>query len=185
MVDPKKSIIKYLEEPEAEPVKIELVAESNKTKKIGQKEVALPYRIRIINKNKDIVAENETLPYLTTNNWTKKFFINKKTGYVSFSYDSNLLAILEILRATKNKIVLDSEAAGEFNINNLEGVKFNAVIASYDGGKFIDWVKTFQINGVRVPTKAELGGSEKTTEVKDIDNSKEVESIIDPNDLPF
>lgn len=172
-VDKEKSFIKYLDTPETEKVKIEGVFESIKTKQIGDREILLPYRIRIVDNKGKIVSEDETLPTLYAKDWSKKFYLNKK-GYIAFTRDHNLLAIVEILRAKKNDIIVKAAIDSKFNINDLEGVEFEAVVSEYEENRFIDWIGTFRVNGVEVP--------DLKTKTED---KVEPETTVDPNDLPF
>jgi hypothetical protein len=114
--------------------------------------IKFPYRLRIINRNKDIVCDNSSQARLRVQNWNSLFY--EKDGFVKFSMDSELLAVYTIYTKENNI----TETVGSFDINDMIGFKFEAVVVEWKDGGFIDWIGTFQANGIRVPTAEELGG---------------------------
>jgi hypothetical protein len=174
-VDPKNATVKALN-LDPVTVKIEDVFDSTEvkefTKKDGTKgEIKLPYRIRIIAKKEGVVSEEDTQSAVNTNDWSKKFYT--KDGYVNYTRNQTLLAVIEILRKMEHKVAVELDEKGEFNINDLKNVKFEAILHTGDAGNWINWVLTFKHHGIPVPqsdTKPE---------------AKEEETEVDEDSLPF
>lgn len=171
---------------ETEEVKIEDVFESTEVDKFTDSEgkeveVAKPFRIRIVDAKGDILSDDSTRKTLAAKNWLKKFYKNKE-GYWNFTRNENLLAIMEILKAKNHKIAKELEEKGEFNINDLKGVKFDAVVGGNDVSRWISWVQTFMANGVEVPERSETSEKTEGAKAKEGDNTEMVQKLFDVKD---
>lgn len=142
-----------------------------------------PLRFRIVDKDKNIVSEEDSSGVMKPQNWFKKFYVHKKTGFINYTQGHNYLALLKILE-TQDKYV----PGEKHDVNTLIGFKFDASVVQYDKGRFINWYQTLDANNVEVPQDAsEIPGQKsKEEEIKENHESvKDKESQVDSDDLPF
>lgn len=169
---------------EAEKVKVEGVFPSNEEPQEFKRadgstfKIERPYRIRIVDSAGEIVSEDISTRSVSTPQWDKKFY--EKDGYWNYTRGEVLLAIMQILRQTKHKIAVELEEKGEFSVNDLEGIEFEAVLTGNGDKKWINWVLTFQHHGVWVPERSKEVTSVKqeTPVTAEVDNSSMVESMF-------
>lgn len=133
----------------------------------GDFTIEYPYEVTLKDsKGKEILKE-KSQGTLRAKNWAKKFYIKESaTGneYIAYSRYTSLLAIVTI----KTKMV--GELPAKLNLNDLVGFEFDAVVVELDSGeRFIDWVGTFEANGVEVPTVEDLrvGTTTKKVDIKE------------------
>ena len=112
--------------------------------------IEYPYQIEIKDADGNVVSKEPTTRTTRTKDWNKKFYLTESGSgnqFVAYTRNHVLLALLKI------KEFRDKEELGDsVNLNGLVGMKFEArVVDSKDGNKFIDWVGTFEVNGVPTP----------------------------------
>lgn len=143
-------------------------------------EIAYPYMITLEENGEvgQILSIDKSVATLRAKDWNKKFYVTKN-GYVNFTRDHNLLAIVTILQQMGE---LELPEQGSFKVSSLIGKVFPVVVKTYGETKFIDWVQTFIDLGVPVPTIEELQGTVRPLS----DNAKRVEKIFmkDSDDSP-
>lgn len=172
---------------ETEKVKIEGVFPSNEepqefTRGDGSTfTVERPYRIRIVDMQGNIVSEDVSTKTVSTPKWDKKFY--QKDEYWNYTRGEVLLAVMQVLRQMNRKIAKECDEEGEFNINDLEGVEFDAVVGQGDGSnRWINWVLTFVHHGVWTPERTkspEVKAEQAKEEASDsVDNTKTVEAMF-------
>lgn len=170
----KESKIKYGNSFETQRVEIEDINPCDETHKMPNGgEISFPYRIRIVDSEGDIISDNRTTKQTFVEDWKNgsHFYTNPK-GYMTFSRDRDLLAIVTILKKKNYKALRDVEAGDEFDINDLIGAKFDAVLADVETGRFIDWTRTFMANDIEVPRSERVAATVDPDEV-DIDEDDE------------
>ena len=170
---------------ETEKVKIEGVFPSNEEPQEFKRadgstfKIERPYKIRIVDASGEIVSEDISTKSVSTPQWEKKFY--EKDGYWNYTRGEVLLAVMQILRETKHKIAVELEEKGEFNVNDLEGVEFDAVLAGNDGKKWINWVLTFAHYHIWVPERAknsEVKEEAPTKTAPDVDNTNMIQNMF-------
>lgn len=114
--------------------------------------IEYPYRIQIV-EGKRTVSNEPTTASLYAKDWMKKFY-KATTGsgneLVAYTRNHTLLALIEIMKA-KNGLKIESGSM--FNLNSIVGYEFEGVLVELkDRDPFIDWVSTFEHNGIKVPT---------------------------------
>lgn len=152
--------------------------------------VEYPFKIEISKAKKDkkmgevVVESRRTTKTLTAKSWNKKFYV--KNDNVAFTWDHSLLALVTIML---KKGDLEAKQLEKFNVNDLIDYEFDGVVregisqSTGNNYMFIDWVTTFEVNGVRVPNVDELGGSRKV--VEEVKKEEVKTNKVDPNDLPW
>lgn len=153
MVSKDKAVVSINQGYEAEIVRIDDVFDSPEsiTLPSGDK-IEKPYRIRILDSKGEIVSDISTKKNLSAKNWEKKFYTNK-SGYIAYTKDETLLAVIKVLTAMKHPLIKKLNEEGEFNINDLKNVTFEAVLTGGSEAKFrwVNWVETFKHHNISVP----------------------------------
>ena len=128
-----------------------------------------------------IAITEETLPTLSAKNWDKRFFRKEYEGsdgnmYTNLLYTryQTLNALVKIFEAKGNGEILAGMEAGELDIDKFLKQTFDVVVVVTDEFKFIDWVSTFQANGVEIPKLFP-----ETQDKQAPDNTDVVESKLD------
>ncbi len=182
-------------ELESTTVKITQILHDPVTKASGKYDKELPFKIRIEDKE-GVVFDDSTTKIAYTKDWNKKFYVNQQ-GFVAFSRDDIILAILKIIEKDpeKSSILAKLDDKSFHAKNNLLNYKFEAILTGAPGAKWINWINTFILHGIPVPTVEELrvlkGGEKTTGEFIDglpqKDNSKVVDKALDvpQSGLPF
>lgn len=174
----KKEFIVGDDMPETVMVKVSQITEIPETdpeysEERGEYTFTYPLRISIVDQNKVRVANDRSSATLRPRNWERKFYVNNK-GYTAFTRNENLAATFAIYAK------VNGDEGGKFNVYDLEGFKFMAVV-NYDFDEpFIDWVRTFEANGVEVPRL-----SRPETQEAQVESDKGAVKVVDPDDLPF
>lgn len=175
----KKELLAGNEGPDPVLVKVQSITEipesdPEHSDERGGYTFTFPIRISIIDQNKVRVANERSSLTLRPRDWGRKFYLNGK-GFVSFTRNENLMAIFKLYS------IDHEDQGGKFNVYELEGFKFEAVV-NYDFDEpFIDWVRTFKHNGVEVPDLAPAVQEEVAT----VEQTKGAVKTIEPDDLPF
>lgn len=165
----------------------------------------LPYEFTFTAKLEDgtkVKITEQTSGVMSAKDWKKRFYRGEdKNGnpVTRFSRYYTLNALLEIFRAKKDKQVLAGDATGEFDIDLLLKKSFIASVVvdtkndepAYE--PFINWIDTFEANGVPVwdavnnKWMGESTAGHTTMQEKALGvNPKEAAAAIDDDlDLPF
>lgn len=162
---------------ETTPVVVVDVQDSTEEKKLPNgKSIKFPYYVELETKDKKIgLTKDASTATLNPISWKKKFYLNKD-DFVSFTRNHDLLAVYTILIANRD---IEHNEGEEFDVNSIIGKEFDAVVIANNDYNFIDWVKTFEMNNIAVPTPEELRGV--TVTQKTVEGTSEV----NPDDLPF
>ncbi len=173
---------------EAEPTMVKvskITAEDGGDKEAGSFTISRPLKVKIIDEDKEVVFNDFTTKTAYTENWARKFYINK-SNYVGYTQDDVLLALIKIFATTKDgKNAVKQIDEGDFDVKeNIEGMKFEAILREYNGDKFIDWVATFNHNKVEVPSKDEIMASRGKSKVKDEEDEDEDDDFDDEDEKP-
>lgn len=172
-----EAVVKYGSSIDVHRVTIEDIMPCKEEKDLpGGGKIKFPYSISFVDEDEDSIQTVNTTRTMRANNWSSKFYLNKK-GYISFSANNELLAIMEILKATKHKLVKNLEEGEEFDLNDLISVEFEAAIGTYEDTRFIDWVNTFRHNGVEVPDLKEKSATKVSIDDEDDEDSESNEAL--------
>lgn len=115
-----------------------------KTRKGNEIEIPMPFHIRIETAD-FVVADDDSLATKRVDDWNKKFYLSKDGNFVNFTRDHLFLALCTVLKL---------DTSEQFSALDLVGKKFEAIVIGNDDNAFINWYKTFQINGINVPDKS-------------------------------
>lgn len=159
MIDKKKATVSTVGQArEPEKVSVLDINECNESEDKGDFTIEYPYKIELADSNGKTIVNERTQRSMRAKDWNKKFYFNDK-GFPVFTRDHMLLAICEIKKAITKK-----DLPKELDLNSFIGFEFDAVVVRMDkGNTFIDWVATFQANGIEVPESE----NEKRGETKD------------------
>jgi len=139
-----------------ETVKVSDINACTESEDFGSFTIDYPYEITLVDKDGGVILKEKTQGTLRTKDWNKKFYVKTSaTGnqYIAYSRYMSLLAIVTIMSQKKG------ELPEKLNLNKLVDFEFEASIVEPEGSDpFIDWVGTFEANGISVPTVEELGG---------------------------
>lgn len=163
MLDPKEAEVNTIGgNREAEVLTVSDINSCSEVDDFGSFKIEYPYEITISDSKKKIIVKEKTQKAFKAKDWTKKFY-TKEGGngnmYVAYSRYQTLLALSTI----KAKMV-DSPLPPKINLNDFVGFEFQGVVVRpEDGDPFIDWVGTFEVNGIEVPTVDEIESGKSTT----------------------
>jgi hypothetical protein len=169
MLDPKKAEVNTVNSlGEVEKLKVADINACDEVEDHGDFTIEFPYEITIEDSKGKKVLKEKTQGTLRAKNWQKKFYVKETDSgseFVAYSRYVSLLALITIQKQVKG------ELPPKINLNDMVGFEFDGVVIRIDGmDPFIDWVGTFEANGVEVPTVEDLRGetfaSPKTKEEK-------------------
>lgn len=179
-------LIKMNGNAEEVTIKLKEIKDINEEQNMGSWTKKLPYELKYSVPSLKAYVVTKTMQTLKTDNWTKKFYL--KNDQVRFTRENDLLALMEVFKAKKDKDILLAVKESAMDIDLFIGKEFDAVVVEIKNPEdeaeqilIIDWVATFQANGVKVPTAEELGGSTKS----DIDEDLDTDKAEDTDELPF
>ena len=180
---PKKDEVRSTTGPaiEVEMVTIKDVSLSNEVKTFKKKdgtegEIKLPLHIKLVDSMGKLVLDEPSKEVYVPNDWNSYFYT--KDRWPRYTRDAAFVAIMAILQKREGKRVPE-----DFKVNSIITQEFEAAVVRKTDTPFIDWVKTLQANGVKVPTVEELGGRYTKEEQEKLDS---VSDDTDPlEDLPF
>lgn len=157
---------------EVRKIKIEDINYSDKKEERGGYTFEYPYQFELTC-DKQIVDTRPSQAATSAKNWNKKFYVREKDGNknVAFTMDQTLLAVLAVLAKSQ-----DYKVEYPFDVNDLIGKEFDAVVVLTDEWKFVDWVATFEHHGISVPSLADLGH---------VSEGEKADAAIPSGDLPF
>ena len=161
MLDPKLAEVNTVNSlGELEKLKVADINACDEKEDYGDFSIEYPYEITIKDSKGKIVMKEKTQGTLGTKNWNKKFYIKETESgseFVAYSKYMSLLALITILRKR------NGELPTRINLNELVGFEFDGVVIRREGyDPFIDWVGTFEANGIEVPTVEQLKGTTST-----------------------
>lgn len=172
----KQAEVSLIGNADIQKIKLADISACEESEDKGEYTIVYPYILKfVVADGGAVIQENRSQGSLRARNWIKKFYVHRDSGFVQFWKEQDLLAVFTLFEA-QGKL---SKKSKSFDLNDLIGFEFDAVVVGYEKGFFIDWVRTFEINDITVPTIEQLGGAPAKTEKK-ADNSK-----VDPGDLPF
>ena len=161
-----------------EVVKVDDVSPSKEVKIVGEYEIALPVHIKIADAKGGIVVDEPSKEVYVPRNWNKYFYA--KGDWPAYTRDSAFTAVMAILQKKAGKAV-----EKDFSMNSLIGQEFDACVVRKGDHLFIDWVKTFQVNDVRVPSINELVSPEDKKVLDSVEPTEKAGTKADLEDLPF
>lgn len=178
-------LIKMNGNAEEVTIKLKEIKDINKEVDMGSWKKKLPFELKYSVPTLKSSVTAETMQTLKTDNWNKKFYV--KNDQVRFTRENDLLALVEIFKAKKDKDILRAVETGEMDIDLFIGKEFDGVVVEINNPEdedekllIIDWVGTFMANGVKVPTPEELGHKQTSVmEELDPDNDDEDELPIE------
>lgn len=195
MLDPKQAIINT-GGFEAVNLKIADISANDeveeKTSPSGETyEIEYPYTIQI-KSGKKVITNDRTTRVLKPKEWFRKFYIAhsaKGDEFPAFTRDHNLLAVSKIYEKVKGVSI-----GKTFNLLDLIDFEFEGFLVELkERAPFIDWVSTFEHNGVEVPTVEDLYPPQEKEQRRAIDRAfksepvktEKIEEEAGIDDLPF
>lgn len=107
----------------------------------------LPLKITLIDRTtgEEFLLRSSRQTHLL--NWRRRFYSRK--GFLNFSKKDQLLACTAV--AIKQGYCKPNKTSSYY-IDMLTGFEFPGVVVDSGGQKFIDWVETFILNGLKIPS---------------------------------
>ena len=140
---------------EVETLKVTDINACDEEDDFGSFKIKYPYEITIEDSKGNVVLKEKTQKALRTKDWNKKFYVKSSDSgndFTAYTRYMSLLALATIKTAKTNESL-----PPKINLNNFVGFEFEGVVVRLDGrDPFIDWVGTFETNGVSVPAPEEL-----------------------------
>jgi hypothetical protein len=158
MLDPKKAEVNTVNSlGEVEKLKVADINTCDETQDFGDFTIEYPYELTIKDSKGNVVLKEKTQSTMRAKNWTKKFYIKETDSGGEFPAFSRYVSLLAVLTIKKEQ---EGELPAKINLNDdVVGFEFEGVVVRIDGmDPFIDWVGTFEANGVHVPSVSEILG---------------------------
>jgi hypothetical protein len=165
MLDPKLAEVSTINSfGRTEKVKVSDINACSEVEDYGTFKIEYPYEITIVDSEGEVILKEKTQSTLRAKDWNKKFYLKESANgnrYVAYSRYMSLLAIVTIMTKVKG------ELPEKLDLNKLVDFEFSSVIIDQESGdSFIDWVGTFELNGIAVPSESDLGAVAPKQEAK-------------------
>lgn len=165
MLDPKIAEVSTVSSfGKTEKVKVSDINACTEVSEYGDFKIEYPYEITISDSEGEVLFKEKTQGTLRAKDWNKKFYIKESASgnqYIAYSRFMSLLAIVTIMAQKKGDL------PEKLDLNKLIDFEFEAsIVEPENSDPFIDWVGTFELNGVAVPTVEDLLGTPVAVEEK-------------------
>lgn len=158
MLDPKIAEVSTVSSfGKTEKVKVSDINACTEVSEYGDFKIEYPYEITISDSEGEVLFKEKTQGTLRAKDWNKKFYIKESASgnqYIAYSRFMSLLAIVTIMTQKKGDL------PEKLDLNKLIDFEFEAsIVEPENSDPFIDWVGTFSLNGIEIPTIEDLEGA--------------------------